>query len=186
MDYSKKLNEIALLDKAIQPIVLAAFLSRLFKKWDVLLTVVGGAAVQYYTQGEYNTEDLDSILSGDTKEIIEEVMGSLGFKRTSMYRHFEHPSFDFVVEFPPSPIEVGNRHVDTLANVETQEGLVRVIRVEDLIMDRIIAGVEWRDPPSLDQARLLWVKNKKRIDLEYLKQFAKEEGYADTLKKILK
>ncbi len=185
MDYSKKLSEIALLDKAIQPIVLAAFLSRLFKKWDVLLTVVGGAAVQYYTQGEYNTEDLDSILSGDTKEIIEEVMGSLRFKRTSMYRHFEHPSFDFVVEFPPSPIEVGNRHVDTLANVETQEGLVRVIRVEDLIMDRIIAGVEWRDPPSLDQARLLWVKNKKHIDLKYLKQFAKEEGYADTLKKII-
>ncbi|HCU23897.1 MAG TPA: hypothetical protein DF383_02680, partial [Deltaproteobacteria bacterium] len=123
--FIRQLKEISTLEQTLQPIVLAALLSRLFKeKYDVLLTVVGGAAVQYYTQGEYNTCDLDAVLCGDTKEIIEEIMGSLGFKRTSMYRHFEHSLFDFIVEFPPSPVEIGNRHIEKLAEIKTPEGPV--------------------------------------------------------------
>jgi len=184
--FQEKLKKISKLKVSLQPIVLAAFLSKLFLEKDVLLTVVGGAAVQYYTQGEYNTEDLDAILHGDTKEIIEEVMGHLGFKRTSMYRHFEHPLFKFVVEFPPSPVEIGSRHISQMGEIKTQEGPVRITRVEDTIMDRIVAGVEWKDKPSIEQAKLLWAKNKDIIDKKYLQQFAKEEGCEAVLKTIMK
>ncbi len=184
--HAEKLKRVAKLDRAIQPIVLAALLTKRFLEKDVLLTVVGGAAVQFYTQGEYVTEDLDAILHGDTKEIIEEVMGDLGFRRTSMYRHFEHPLFEFIVEFPPAPIEIGSRYIEKLDEVSTQEGPVRITRVEDVIMDRIVAGVEWKDKPSLEQAKLLWRKNQDAIDQKYLKAFAKEEGYETTLKEIMK
>lgn len=184
---NKKLDIISQLDPLIQPLVLAAFLSRLFEQKNVLLTVVGGAAVQYYTQGEYNTGDLDAILHGDSKEIIEEVMNGLGFNRTSMFRHFEHPLFpDFVVEFPPAPVEIGGRHIEKLSRIETSEGVVRIVRIEDLIIDRLLAGVFWKDQASLDQARLLWIKNKDQIDVDYLKTFAKEEKVTDALKKVIK
>ncbi|HCU23898.1 MAG TPA: hypothetical protein DF383_02685, partial [Deltaproteobacteria bacterium] len=59
-------------------------------------------------------------------------------------------------------------------------------RVEDMIMDRIVAGVAWKDRPSIEQAKLLWIKNKDQIDRAYLKQFAKEEGCEATLKEIMK
>ncbi len=181
----KELKKIASLSPSIQPIVLAAFLSRLFGQKDVALTVVGGAAVQFYTQGDYVTYDLDSILQGDTKEIIESIMTRLGFNRTTNYRHFEHASFGFTVEFPPSPVCVGSRVINQVNNINTEEGLVRVIKLEDIIVDRIIAAVEWRDEPSLGQAKLLWIKNKKQIDLDYLSDFAKKEGYLQTLREVI-
>ncbi|MCE9626160.1 MAG: hypothetical protein K8R69_12045, partial [Deltaproteobacteria bacterium] len=82
-----ELKKIQAMPATIQQIALAAYISEKFKKHDVILTVVGGAAVQFYSDAEYVTGDLDAILFGDTKEIVEEVMGKLGFKRTTMYRH---------------------------------------------------------------------------------------------------
>lgn len=166
--------------------MLGALLSRLFKNESVDFIIVGGAAVQFYTQADYTTKDLDIILRGDTIEIIEKVMGNLGFKRTTTYRHFNNPLFKFSVEFPPSPIEVGNRCITEVNRIETDIGTVEIISVEDIIMDRIIAGVEWKSERCLSQAKLLWQKNKSIIDKKYLKQFAKEEGYEKTLKEVMK
>lgn len=185
MDNFKNLTEISQLPASTQQIALGAFLAKLFQEKSVGLIIVGGAAVQFYTQADYVTKDLDAILQGDTTALVDEVMNSIGFKRTTTYRHFEHPFFNFVVEFPPSPVEVGNRHIDILSQIKTDEGVVRVIRVEDLIMDRIIAGIEWKSPGHIAQAKLLWIKNRKFIDKAYLRQFAKEEGYETELKKIL-
>lgn len=183
--YQDKLSDISRLAQDIQPIVLAAFLSQLFLKEEVDLTVVGGAAVQFYTQAAYVTHDLDAILRGDTKEIIEKVMGELGFKRTTTYRHFEHPIFDFTVEFPPSPVEIGSRVISKVSIIKTSEGPVRVVRIEDMIMDRIVAAVEWRDPPSLQQAKMMWSKNKEQIDQAYLIDFATKDGYLKALNEVL-
>ncbi len=185
-EFQKHLKKISLLDETRKKITLAAFLTKLFRQEGVGLVVVGGAAVQYYTLSEFVTHDLDAVLNGDTKEIIEKVMRDLGFKRTTMYRHFEHPLFDFVVEFPPSPIEVASRILNKMNLVKTSEGEVQVVRVEDLIMDRITAAVEWKDGASLDQAKLMYVKHHKFIDQDYLTQFAKEEGYLKTLKEVMK
>jgi len=183
---NKGLLRISKLPPEVQQIELAAFLSKEFEKHGVVLTVVGGAAVQYYTSAQYVTADLDMVLSGDSKEINEEVMGNLGFQRTTMYRHFEHPNLPFVVEFPPSPIEVGGRIINQVNLIKFGSMEARVIRVEDIIMDRIIAAVEWKDTPSLDQAKLLYLKNQRIIDHAYLSQFAKEEGYLKTLKEVMK
>lgn len=183
--YREVIKQISELPLAEQQIQLGAFLTQLFQERQVGLTIVGGAAVQYYTDAEYVTKDLDAILVGDTTEIIESVMHQIGFKRTSTYRHFENLNFNFIVEFPPEPVEVGSRYISKFIQVGTKIGPVRVIRVEDLIMDRIIAGVEWKSEESLKQAKLLWFKNKDQIDKKYLKDFAKEEGYEKDLKKVM-
>jgi len=182
----KELKQIAKLDATIQQIALAGLLSREFKKHGVTLTVVGGALVQYFSDAQYTTTDLDAILYGDTKKIIEEVMVGLGFQRTTTYRHFEHKDLSFVVEFPPAPIEIGSRQITEVNILKLDQYEVRILRVEDIMMDRIVAGVEWKDQPSLEQAKLLWLKNKHRIDLRYLKKFAKEEGYEAILRDIIK
>ncbi len=184
--YEAELKRIQKLPQTVQQISLAALLSELFEAYAVPLTVVGGAAVQYYTDATYTTKDLDVILMGDTKEIVETVMHSLGFKRTTQYRHFEHPSLPFVVEFPPSPIEVGDRVISKVNILKLDDRQVRVLRIEDMIIDRIVAAVEWKDEPSLQQAKLLWVMNQDDIDRKYLKAFAKEEGYSAELQEVMK
>lgn len=184
--YQEKLAEISSLPGTLRPVVLAALLTSLFKEEGVDLTIVGGAAVQFYTQSKYVTKDLDTILHGDTKEIIEKIMRGLGFKRTTTYRHFEHPFFDFMIEFPPSPIQVASRTINDVNIVTTPEGPVRIIKIEDIIMDRITASIEWKDRASLQQAKLMWRKHKNRIDQDYLTTFAKKEGYLKTLREVMK
>lgn len=181
----QELKEIAKSPKEIQPMVLAGLLTKYFEKYKVLLTVVGGACVQYYTEGAYETGDLDVILEDDTRDIIEKVMSELGFKRTTNYRHFEHPLFSFVVEFPPEPIEIGSRQINQVNHLTFNGMKVRAIRVEDIIMDRIIAGTEWKDKASIVQAQLLYLRNIDIIDRPYLEQFAKEDGYAKQLQKVI-
>ncbi len=181
-----KLKKISKLPATIQQVTLAAFFSKIFRQKGIDFILVGGAAVQFYTQAQYLTGDIDVILRGDTKEVIETIMTSLGFYRTSNYRQFENPLFQFSVEFPPSPIAIGNRTITMVDVVETPEGPLKIIRIEDLIMDRIIAFVEWKDAPSLDQAKLLYFKNKKEIDHNYLADFAKKEGYSKMLKEVIR
>lgn len=183
---NKTLQKIAKGSLTEQQMELAAVLAAEFAKHGTSLTVVGGAAVQFYTQSGYVTKDVDAVLIGDTTEIIEAVMSGLGFKRAPTYRHFEHPLFGFVVEFPPEPIAAGSRGLYQFAEVKTNYGPVRILRVEDLIMDRITAGIEWRSERYLAQAKLLWLSNKGDIDFRYLQGFAKEEGYEDTLREIMK
>lgn len=185
-NYSKELEKISKLPPTTQPIVFGALLSRVFHEKGVRFTIVGGAAVQFFTQATYVTKDLDVILVGDTLEVIEEIMGGFGFKRTTNYRHFENPTFGFVVEFPPEPIQVGGSYISHVTVIETEMGPVRIIRIEDIIMDRIIGGVEWNQEHLIAQAKLLWIKNKKIIDRKYLISFAKKEGYLRDLRKIMK
>ena len=184
-DLESILKQISKLDSGVQQIELAAVVAGEFQKENVTMTVVGGAAVQFYTNAEYTTKDIDAILYNDSLEIVERVMSRLGFERTTTYRHFEHPLFKFVVEFPPEPIEVGGRQISNVVELVMGSKKVRVIRIEDLIMDRIIAGVEWKSSGHIAQARLLWIKNKKQIDKAYLRKFAAEEGYAKELKNVM-
>lgn len=182
----KELEKISKSPRHLQPIALAAYLSEIFNKEGITLTVVGGALVQFYTNAEYKTDDLDAILFGDTKEKLEKVMGQLGFSRSSSYRHFEHSQMPFVVEFPPAPIEIGSRWIRDVKILKYEKFQVRVLRVEDIIMDRIIAGVEWKDRSSLDQAKLMCRKNKNQIDKKYLKDFARKEGYEAQLREVMR
>ncbi len=185
-EYAEKLKKISHLPENDHQIAVAAFLSKLFRENDMDFILVGGATVQFYTQGRYQTKDIDVILRGDTKEKIEKIMAETGFLRTSNYRHFENSLFAFSVEFPPSPIQVGGRTISEVSVIKTSEGPLEIIRIEDIVMDRIIAGVEWKDKFSIEQAKLLWSKNKEDIDLDYLTDFAKKEGYLKTLQEILK
>ena len=180
-----ELERISKLPVSRQQIELAALISEKFKDRGIVSVVVGGAAVAFYSKEAYTTADVDIVLAGDTKKDIEEIMSSLGFTRTSTYRHFEHPLYSFVVEFPPSPVQVGGKIIEKVNEIDLGKRKVKIIRIEDIIMDRIIAGVEWRDKQSVAQAKLLWQTNKEQIDHKYLTKFAKNEGYQKKLKEIV-
>lgn len=61
-------------------------------------TVVGGLAVEIYTNGDYTTRDVDFVHSD--LRASGKLMRALGFSRRVGDRYYVHPSLDVAVEFP--------------------------------------------------------------------------------------
>lgn len=61
--------------------------------------LVGGAVVSIYTDGAYESGDLDFIIQGIFKEKLPQVMKEIGFNKKG--RHYSHPDCKHLfVEFP--------------------------------------------------------------------------------------
>jgi|GEM_PF-959800 len=112
--------------------------------------LVGGMAVELYTQGHYSTRDVD-LLCKD--ERAWEILQEWGFERLPAKRQFYSESLDIALEI------LGDRLVneDPEAEARTKfvlfEGLgkgapdrIRVIALEDLVLDRLNAAVLWKSP----------------------------------------
>src|SRR5438552_3470888 len=59
--------------------------------------------------------------------------------------------------------------------------LVRIVGVEDLIIDRLAAAKFWNSQVDLEQAMALWRGFRKQIDLQYLRKRARDEKVEDVL-----
>jgi hypothetical protein len=126
----------------------AELVSRCFREIGCEPVVVGGSAVEFYTDGRYVSGDVDLCFSGPrlpTPREREEIMGRLG-KPLGVRR-----------------CEIAGVLVDLLGRVETTArtpfqglGELRLIQIEDLIAERLlVATVPARDEARLEVARVL-------------------------------
>lgn len=135
--------------------------------------VVGGHAVEFYTAGGYTTVDID--LAG-ASEPVAQVLAAWGFAREG--RHWYDVNLGLVVEVPGSPLAPSElEHVVTL---RIGGDRVKIIGIEDLIVDRLAACKHWGHRDSCEwAARLLAVADD--VDEEYLARRCAEEDVEDTL-----
>lgn len=131
------------------------------------VVMVGGSAVELYTQANYMTRDIDFIAA--RPDGIKEVMSELGFKNDGGTWYLpDNPNI--VVEFPAGPLDGS---WDKTLNISLPDGNhVKVIGIEDIIIDRASAVKHWNDPE--EWTNYLITGNYARIDWEYLEQRAKE------------
>jgi len=138
---------------------------------DVVLS--GGSCVEIYSQGTYTSKDLDFINRyNESKKMIEKVMLSLGFKQEN--RYFFHDDIEYLIEFPPGPLGVGDSPVDEINQIETETGVLRLLTATDCIKDRLAAYYHWDDAQSLQQA--IWVAQKNKFDLESIVKWSETEN----------
>ena len=140
--------------------------------------LVGGQAVEIYTGGQFSTGDVD-ITTGDSEETAKLLL-RLGFAKVGMIWLQEDLGIAVqIVGSYPSRTE----KVRTL-NIDGNE--VKVVGVEDLIIDRLVASKYWRSNPKLDleQATVLMDEFSDSLDLKYLQIRAVEEKVDDYLKTI--
>jgi len=64
--------------------------------------------------------------------------------------------------------------------------IVKVIGVEDLIVDRLVYAKSWKSSGDLEKAKVLYANFKKQIDQNYLKETAKKRGVNDFLAQATK
>ena len=139
--------------------------------------LVGGGAVELYTQGAINTGDFDLVTSQQPE--LESVLAECGFIRPSgpgiATRGWIHPALMLGFEIVGSRLLDGLASHDRIRVIEIgEEGAIAVIDVEDLIADRMGQYASGSAPEMLGQAQALF-RLSKGLDLQYMDHRIREE-----------
>lgn len=104
--------------------------------------LVGGAVVSVYSEGAYESGDLDFIVMNLFKDGLESVMKEIGFKRKG--RHFIHPECKHLfVEFPPGPLGIGEDvHIEPAEKL-FEGKVLKILSPTDCIKDRLASYIHF-------------------------------------------
>ncbi len=142
--------------------------------------VVGGSAVDFYTEGIYSSYDID--LVSKERKIIGEILENI-FNFKPRGRHWINEQMGLSVEIPESNL-AGD--TDKLTIIKISNLKVYVIGLEDLIIDRLSACVYWKSQRDCDQAKYMIKYYKNRLDFGYLEKKARDEGILKILREFCK
>ena len=141
--------------------------------------LVGGEAVEMYTAGQFRTGDIDITVSERPK--AEKLLRQLGFSREGMIWLNQDLAIavQIVASYPS--------RMEKVRTIEVNGFTVKIVGVEDLIIDRLVGAKYWRSNPKMEmeQASVLLESFRSSIDLAYLKNRASEERVEDYLTVIL-
>ena len=181
------LHQAANTEKKLErQLYVAAAIFGSFEEKGIYAVLVGGTVVEYYTAGGYTTGDVDMVLPPLEKREIERVMQELGFERFEDYRHWLHPKIPVPVEFPPGPLQIGHLPVQEVNEIEIGKIKLKILRVEDILLDRLIMAQEWKDLQAQAQSEMLMDAHYVKMDWPYVHRKASELGILTLLQKIQK
>lgn len=166
-DIQVALGEIAVeTDPTLKSQRMASLVSAVFREAGVELVVVGGSAIEFYTEGAYASGDLDLCLvppSTLTLRQRQELMGRLG------------------AEGGPRSWRVAGMFVDVLGKVESLAttprrkldgpyGVIEIFQPEDLLVERIlVSAYPGPNAEARDCARkLIGVALENQVEIDWL------------------
>lgn len=134
-------------DRPVRLLRLAAVIGQALAPLGLKPVLVGGAVVEIYTEGAYQTGDLDFV----TPDLpgITGAMASLGFSKEG--RNYHHVELDLWVEFSGSELQPG----EETRLIDTVSGTARIVSPEDILLDRVRAFIYWRSLLDGENALLL-------------------------------
>ena len=158
-------NIAAETDAVLKHLKLASLVSALFRERGIELVVVGGSAIEFYTEGGYVSGDLDLCLVSPARVAVrtrQELMGQLGARGG------------------PRSWEVAGQYVDILGEVETLArtpfiqleapfGPVKLISAEDLLVERVLISVypQTFEPAAVCARKLIAVGLAGQVELDW-------------------
>jgi Nucleotidyl transferase of unknown function (DUF2204) len=174
----KALRSIANPDNFEQHVLIAARVTRLFKEhgWD--LVVVGGSALEFYTEGKYVSGDIDFCRMNAKPipaAVEKEVMEKVGAISTGTRRQWTvGPVFVELLG------EIETSREPKYRTLETPEGLVTLEPAEDILVDRVWAAVGIKSPQkeAVEAARkMVLVSLQGGVDWEKVRKIAGSRDY---------
>ena len=149
------------------------------------LTVVGGSALEIYTEGDYVSQDID-VVAGDFDK-VERVLKKWRFRHDGMYWTLRALGLD---------VQLVNRYDSAPSHlsrvVETPYGPVRLGAMEYILVKRLAEVRYWERPrpdgegrsARFAEAELLARRFHREMDWEYVEFHSKREGIEDLLAKL--
>jgi hypothetical protein len=161
-------------------LAIASIISKIFEVNSLPLPIiVGGTAVSIYTSGQYATMDIDLISNIDRIPYL--ILEQLGYERHG--KDFYHEELISLVEFPSGRLH-GDESRTREYLVEETNLAVRIIGIEDLILDRVDSFVASDDHNSREWAMNLMGGMNRVIDWSYIHAEAHIRGIFDPFEKI--
>ncbi len=136
------------------------------------LTVVGGSALEIYTEGDYVSGDVDLI--AEDRERVVSVLRAWGFRKKGIY--WVSPDFRPSVQIVGKYDSGSRLHTQIIS---TPYGRVRIGSVEDIVVKRLIEARHWRRPSALAEAMLAVERYGREMDWDYVEFIAKKDGVGD-------
>lgn len=144
------------------------------QKWKVIL--VGWTAVEFYTQSNVKSYDIDVIYHN--LEFIYDILKDFWFKKEG--RYLVNNKLDIYLESPSANLFSWWEPVEIY--LEWWKTNILIISIEDCILDRLLQANSW-EKECLDQAILMFCCNLQTIDKELLKEKVKQNNIEDFAKK---
>lgn len=141
--------------------------------------VVGGSAVEVYTQAGYVSGDID--LVGDRKRLVA-VAKRWGFKWASRQLWINSEwglAFEFVKD-----LKLYNGRLELTRIIDTPFGPVRVEAPEDSVVRRLIQAKHWQVRTGFDEAVAVAVARVDGFDWDYARTYARREEVLDLLEEL--
>lgn len=154
-------------------IELAAIVAEHLHQHEIEVVLVGGLAVEIYSENLYLTKDIDMVNTNYKKpQDVHQAMGELGFHKQG--RVYVNETTDITIEFPPGPLSVGDEIIKRTSVVQVMNASIPILEVEDVIKDRLAAYFHWQDNQSLIQAMAMLIKH--NIEPVTFKEFSVRES----------
>lgn len=112
-----------------------AIITEALKPWDIRPILVGGAAVEFYSRGGYTTGDIDLVAPGGRE--LAETMRALGFLKRG--KDWVNDELEISVEYWADSLGPDEEYNEILF----RSLKLRVLSMEDLIVDRLCAFKWW-------------------------------------------
>ena len=165
-----------LTESAERAVVIASIVAEALKTMRQDPILVGGAAVEFYTQGAYTTADIDMVAEGGADLV--KVMAELGFEKVG--KDFIDKKNRIYIEFPGRKLGP----TEQINTIQIGKRFLKIISVEDLIVDRLCAYKFWRS--AIDGINALLLLEMEEVDDNRLKQRTTEEFVVDALQAVQK
>ena len=161
-------------DELVRKMLLIGYLTeRLEKKKPESVYIVGGQAVETYTAGQFRTGDID-IVTPDSKG-AGEILKRIGFERERMI--WLNKALGLAIHI----VGLFAKNSEKARIIYAGPYKVRIVGIEDLMVDRLAAAKFWNSQVDSEQATALWKGFRNQIDLQYLRKRAKDEKVEDLL-----
>jgi hypothetical protein len=134
------------------------------------LMVVGGSAIEIYTQGSYVSGDVDYVTA--SREKAAGVLTRWTFRDEGKW--FSKKAWALFIDLMETR-GTGSRRLTRV--ITTSVGPFRIAAIEDLLIKRVREAVNWQDrEEAFDQAVLL-ARHADQVDWEYVEFYAHREGW---------
>lgn len=136
--------------------------------------LVGGSAVEFYSQGGYSTADIDLVAEGGPG--LTEIMKELDFHKFG--KDFVNQKLKIYVEFPSPSL----KPQENFQKIKVGDKTLSIISVEDLIVDRLNAFKFWGS--AIDGINAMLLLEMGSFEESHLEIRAQQEEVLDALQGV--
>ncbi len=124
------------------------------------VTLVGGAVATIYSEGGYESGDLDMVFDSmfqDRNKFLE-VLKKIGIEKVDQ-RNFKHPDCPFSLEAKAPPVDIGHMAPEgtspEIKKEKVKQTTIKILSPTDCIKDRLYKADEWDDDEAFEAAILV-------------------------------